>query len=324
MKILFMSQPQVLHPIYDEFCAGAPPRYEIVLYDPELPARPQFAGVEVVVEVGGAVSTPELRDLGGECDLLLWQILGTGLDEVDVKGFLRRGIRLANTPGQFSAIALAEHAFLLMLLFAKRFEASQVSIERQLFCVPFTEELAGRTLGLIGFGASARELAKRAAPFGMRILAYDVSTVPAEVQETLGIECSSDPEGLERIYRESDYVSLHVPLTAATRHMIDARALALMKPTAVIVNVARGEVVDEDALAAALEERRLFGAGLDVFGKEPVPPNHPLRNVRGVIATPHIAGVTDGTAFRRTRAALANIAQIEQGLEPDFVIRSVG
>ena len=104
--------------------------------------------------------------------------------------------------------------------------------------------------------------------------------------------------------------------------MVDARALGLMKPTAVIVNVARGDVVDENALAEALAAGRLFGAGLDVFGQEPVPPEHPLRNVRGVIATPHVAGVTGGTAFRRTRAALANIAKVEQGLEADFVIRS--
>jgi phosphoglycerate dehydrogenase-like enzyme len=321
VKILFMSQPQVLHPLYDEFCAGAPAHYDIDLYDPELPARPQFDDVDVVVEVGGAVSTPELRDLGQESNLLLWQILGTGLDDVDVEGFLRRGLRLANTPGQFSAIALAEHALFLMLLFAKRFEASQVSIDQQLLCVPFTDELAGRTLGLIGFGASARELAKRARPFEMRILAYDVSPVAAQTQKELGVECSSNAEGLERIYRESDYLSLHVPLTDASRHMVDARALGLMKPTAVIVNVARGEVVDEHALAAALDEGRILGAGLDVFGEEPVPPSHPLRNVRGVIATPHVAGVSNGTAFRRTRAALANIARIEQGLDPDFVIR---
>ena len=296
MKILFMSQPQVLHPIYDEFCAGAPESYEVVLYDTERPARPQFEGVQVVVEVGGAVSTPELRNLGAEANLLLWQILGTGLDDVDVEGFLRRGIRLANTPGQFSAIALAEHALFLMLLFAKRFQASQASIEEQLLCVPFTEELAGRTLGLIGFGASGKELAKRAAPFGMRIIACDVNPVPADVQSELGVECSSRPDGLDWVCREADYISLHVPLTPKTRHMVDARALGLMKPTAVIVNVARGEVIDEDALAEALAAGRLFGAGLDVFGQEPVPPEHPLRNVRGVIATPHLAGVTDGTA----------------------------
>ena len=317
-----MSQPQVLHPLYDEFCGGAPGHYEIELYDPALPAAPQFAGVDVVVEVGGAVSTPELRDLGGESDLLLWQILGTGLDDVDVEGFLRRGVRLANTPGQFSAIALAEHALFLMLLFAKRFPESQASVEQQLLCTPFTEELAGRTLGLVGFGASARELAKRASAFGMRILAYDIAPAPAEVQQELGVECSTDAGALEQIFRESDYVSLHVPLTSATRCLVDAAALELMKPTAVIVNVARGEVVDETALAEALAAGKLYGAGLDVFGTEPIPPDHPLRNVRGVIATPHLAGVTDGTAVRRTRAALANIARVEQGLEPDFVIRA--
>ena len=140
----------------------------------------------MVVEVGGAVSTPELRDLGAEADLLLWQILGTGLDDVDVEGFLRRGIRLANTPGQYSAVALAEHALFLMLLFAKRFQASQTSIEKQLLCVPFTEELAGRTLGLIGFGASAKELAKRATAFEMRILACDVIQCPQTCSPSSG------------------------------------------------------------------------------------------------------------------------------------------
>ncbi len=316
-----MSQPQVLHPLYDEFCAGAPPHYEVQLYDPDLPAAPQFEHIDVVVEVGGAVSTPELRDLGGSSNLLLWQILGTGLDDVDVEGFLRRGVLLANTPGQFSAIALAEHALFLMLLFAKRFAETQESVEAGLFCVPFTSELAGRTLGLVGFGASARELAKRAAAFEMRIVAYELRQVPVEEQRQLGVECFAEPDDLDRVFGESDYLSLHIPLTSATRHLVDERALRLMKPTAVIVNVARGDVIDETALATALTEGRLAGAGLDVFVHEPVPADDPLRRLSNVIATPHVAGTTDGTAFRRTRAALANIARVEQGLEPDYVIR---
>ena len=154
------------------------------------------------------------------------------------------------------------------------------------------------------------------------MLAYDVKAIPAGVQAGLRVECFSNAEAVDRIFRESDYVSLHVPLTSTTHHLVGERALALMKPTAVLVNVARGEIVDEEALATALAEGRLFGAGLDVFGTEPVSSNHPLRNVRGVIATPHVAGVTDGTAARRAGAALANIARIEQGLEPHFVIRT--
>ncbi len=317
-----MSQPQVLHPIYDEFCSAAPAHYEIGLYDPEAPAAPQFEGVDAVVEVGGAVSTPELRDLGAAGDLLLWQILGTGLDDVDVAGFLRRGIRLANTPGRFSAVALAEHALFLMLLFAKRFAATQASIEAEVLCTPFTSELAGRTLGLVGFGASARELARRARAFEMRVLAYDIEPVSAVDRLTFGIECFPEPDALDRILGEADYLSLHVPLTRATRHLVDERALGLMKPTSVIVNVARGEVIDEVALATALAEGRLFGAGLDVFATEPLPAADPLRRLPSVVATPHVAGVTDGTAIRRTRAALENIARVEQGLEPDFVVRA--
>jgi phosphoglycerate dehydrogenase-like enzyme len=319
MNILFMSQPQVLHPIFDEFCAAAPPHYRVQLFDAESPAAPQFDGVDVVVEVGGAVATPALLDLGAAQSLLLWQILGTGLDEVDVAGFLDRGIRLANTPGQFSAIALAEHALFLMLMFAKRFAESQVSLESEVLCVPFTSELAGRTLGLLGFGASARELAKRARACEMRVLAFDVLPVEHEEQEALRVTCGTDHESLKRLLVEADFVSVHVPLTNTTRGLVDGAALALMKPTAVIVNVARGGVIDEAALVDALRAGRLGGAGLDVFATEPVPPTDPLRGLgAAVVATPHVAGVTDGTAKRRAGAAIENIARVEHGHEPRF------
>jgi phosphoglycerate dehydrogenase-like enzyme len=319
MNILFLSQPAVLHPIYDEFCAAAPPHYRIRLFDSEAPADPQFDGVDVVVEVGGAVATSALLDLGAASSLLLWQILGTGLDEVDVTGFLQRGIRLANTPGQFSAIALAEHALFLMLMFAKRFAESQDSLESEVLCVPFTSELAGRTLGLLGFGASARELAKRAKACEMRILAYDVVPVPDEEQEALGVSCSTDSDSLDRLFVEADFLSVHVPLTSTTRRLVDARALALMKPSAVIVNVSRGDVIDEAALVEALRAGHPAGAGLDVFVTEPLPPTDPLRGIgRAVVATPHVAGVTDGTARRRAGAAIENIARVERGLEPLF------
>jgi phosphoglycerate dehydrogenase-like enzyme len=310
----------VLHPIYDEFCAGAPEHHQVRLYDPAAPAAPQFEGIDLVVEVGGPVATPELLDLAAAANVRLWQILGTGLDHVDVEGFVRRGIPLANTPGQFSAIALAEHALFLMLLFAKRYAETQASVELGLFCVPHTSELAGRTLGLVGFGASARELAKRAAAFEMRTLAYDIAPVALEHQRHLAVACSDAPELLDQIFREADYLSVHLPLTSTTRHLIDRRVLSTMKPTAVIINVARGEVIDEQALAQALSEGRLGGAGLDVFVTEPVRADDPLRAFPNVIATPHVAGVTDGTARRRAGAALENVSRIERGLEPLFRI----
>jgi D-3-phosphoglycerate dehydrogenase len=324
VNVLFLSQPQVLHPIYDEFRAGVPEHYEVGLFDPAAPAAPQFEGIDVVVEVGGAVATADLLDLGAAQDLLLWQILGTGLDDVDVAGFLGRGIRLANTPGQFSAVALAEHALFMMLMFAKRFAESQEAVQAGLFCVPPMTELAGRTLGLLGFGASARELAKRARAFEMRILAHELRPVSQQEQDAFGVRCRSDSESLDRLLAESDYLSVHLPLTNATRHLVDARALALMKSTAVIVNVARGEVVDEAALAEAIASRRLAGAGLDVFVTEPVRATDPLLHLgASVVATAHVAGVTDGTARRRAGAAINNILRVEQGLEPHFKVEAI-
>jgi phosphoglycerate dehydrogenase-like enzyme len=210
----------------------------------------------------------------------------------------------------------------LMLMFAKRFAATQETVGAERLCVPVTSELAGQTLGLVGFGASARELATRAHAFAMRILAYDVEPVAPEEQRARGVVCDSDTGALDRILAQADYLSVHVPLTSATRHLVNRRALRLMKPTAVIINVARGEVIDEVALAEALGEGRLYGAGLDVFATEPLPAADPLRRLANVIATPHVAGVTGGTALRRAHAALENIARVERGLEPLFAIHA--
>ena len=303
MNILFMSQPETLHPLYEEFCGSIPGSHTVTLFDQALPVRSQFDGVDVVVEVGGSVATSEHLDAGADAAVRLWQILGTGLDHVDVAGFVRRGICMANTPGQFSAIALAEHALFLMLLFAKRFAESQESLRAGELYRPLNSELHGRTLGLIGFGASGRELARRARAFGMSILAYDVVVVPMAEQVAIGVTCTDTAEGLDDILREADYLSVHAPLTSTSRHLIDARALALTRPSAVLINVARGEIVDEAALVVALRTGRLAGAGLDVFAREPLPPDDPLLTVPGVIATPHVAGVTDGTVRRRVGAA---------------------
>src|SRR4029077_4535570 len=157
------------------------------------------------------------------------------------------------TPGQFSSIALAEHALFLMLLFSKKFFESQRSVRNQVLCEPMNEELHGKTLGLLGFGASGRELALRAKVFGMRIMAIDVTDIPPSVQEQHGLAFCGKSGELPRLLAESDYLSVHMPLTPATRHMLDGAALSAMKPSAVIINVARGEIVDEAALVEALQ-----------------------------------------------------------------------
>jgi phosphoglycerate dehydrogenase-like enzyme len=210
-----------------------------------------------------------------------------------------------------------------MLACAKYVHIADQNIRSRVLCLPLTEELEGQTLGLVGLGASGRELAKRARPLGMRVLAVDAVVPADEVLEELHVEFLGGPERLYDLLAASDFVSLHVPLLASTHHLIDAGALARMKPTATLINVARGEIVDEIALLQALRSRRIRAAGLDVFASEPIDPEHPFLHLDNVIATPHIAGGTAGTSRRRGQALAENVARIAQGLPPLRVITEV-
>jgi D-3-phosphoglycerate dehydrogenase len=323
VKVLFLPIPAILHPWYDDFVRAIDGRYRVDLYDPARPIDDQLQDVGVVVDHGGSVGTREMLAAACRAEVQLWQVLGTGLDHVEVQAFLDRGMPLANTPGPFSAVALAEHALFMALYFAKNFPQSQKNIRSGVFSGPVNEELFGKTLGLIGLGASGRELATRAAAMGMRILAIDVATVPASVLEAHHVSFYGSAEDLGYLLSESDYVSIHVPLTSSTRHLIDARALELMKPSAVLINVARGEVADEGALIQALRDRRIRGAGLDTFAHEPLGADHPFFQLDNVLLTPHVAGVTTGTSWRRGQAAAENVFRVAEGREPLYLITRV-
>jgi len=323
VKVLFLGTSNLLHPWYDDVLKVAAGRWPIPLFDRSQPVAPQFEGLDVVIDQGGNHGTHELIDAACEVGVKLWQVLGTGLDHTDVTYILEKGIPLANTPGQFSSIALAEHALFLMLLFAKKFFDSQSSVRNQVLCEPMNEELHGKTLGLLGFGASGRELATRAKAMGMRIMAIDLVPIPPSVQERHGLAFCGEPGELPRLLAESDYLSVHMPLTTATRHMLDRAALSAMKPNAVVINVARGGIIDEAALVEALQAGRIRGAGLDVFPKEPVNPDHPLLRLPNVVATPHVAGVTFGTSYRRAQAVIANVERVAQGLPLLYQVTSV-
>ena len=270
------------------------------------------------------MGTRALIDAALAARVRLWQVLGTGVDHVDVAYFLEKGLALANTPGPFSAVALAEHAMFLMLYFAKRFDEHVRNLRSSVFYLPLSEELAGKTLGLVGLGASGQALAARSKAMGMRIVAVDAAEIPQKKLDELGVEVFVGPSDLKTVLEQGDYVSLHVPLTSKTRHMIDRRALAAMKPTAVLINVARGEIADEAALVEALESGGIRGAGLDVFAEEPLPADHPLLQLPNVVATPHTAGQTYGTSRRRGEACAENVERIAQGLDPLYQITEVG
>jgi len=176
-------------------------------------------------------------------------------------------------------------------------------------------ELEGKILGIIGFGASGQELARRARSFGMRIQAVDVRPIELAILAELQPEFLGTPADMDRVIQESDFISLHLHLTPETHHIMDARRIGLMKPSACILNVARGALVDETAMYEALLKGQIGGAGLDVFAQEPPDPKLPVYSLPNVVVTPHISGGTDGTARKRAAAALENLDRLAQGLD---------
>jgi glyoxylate reductase len=227
-----------------------------------------------------------------------------GVDHVDVAAASARRIPVGFTPGVLTETT-ADLAFALLLAAARRVGEA----ERWLRGGAWSEErrwepdlllgrdVHGATLGVVGLGAIGLAVARRAAGFGMRVLGW--SRRPKPEAAALGVEAVSLPELLAR----ADFVSVHVARTPETRHLIDAAALARMRPHAILVNTSRGDVVDEAALAAALRAGRLAGAGLDVFEREPLPKSSPLLGLENAVLTPHI-----GSASVATRARMAELA----------------
>jgi D-3-phosphoglycerate dehydrogenase len=251
--------------------------------------------------------------------------LGAGTDRIDVAAATRRGILVTNVP-DFCTNEQAEHTLALLLAWVRRLPYMQAAMHRGEWtarCHPGVHRLAGQTLGLVGFGASAQAVAARAAPFGLKLLAW--ARTPAKYQraaEQLGVRLVS----LEELLAESDFVSIHLPLTPETRGLLGAAQLARMKPTAALINTARGAIVDEAALVSALQTGRLAGAGLDVFDGIDVfalpgpPPDHPLLKLENVLCTPHCAGSSvESSRDSKVRGA-RNAALVLQGMSPPHIV----
>jgi D-3-phosphoglycerate dehydrogenase len=207
---------------------------------------------------------------------------------------------------------------MLLLMLARRYPvARERLLEGQMYDT-MGSELEGLSLGLVGFGASAKALAVRARAFGMHISAIDIREVgPDEIAEH-GVSWVGGPAELDDMLGSCDVVSLHLHLNDQTRHTIDERRLGLMRPGAFLINVARGELVDEAALERGLLSGRLGGAGLDVFGVEPPDVGRPIFGLPNVIALPHVAAATDGTSRKRAECVAENVDRVAHGLEPNY------
>ena len=217
--------------------------------------------------------------------------LGVGLDNIDVDGCAQRGIEVIPATGA-NASAVAEYVIgTAMVLLRGAYGSTALVAAGKWPRVPLSNgrEIAGKTLGLVGFGGIGRLAAKLAQAMGMRVVGADAMLGP---DDPAWREANVAPMTMEEVLRAADVVSLHVPLTPQTRNLIDESRLALMKPDAILINTARGGVVNESALADALKSGRIGGAALDVYDSEPLPPGSPLADAPNLILTPHIAGVT--------------------------------
>lgn len=321
LRVLFLPQPGV--PVTEgrtyRHLAAVSERHDTRAFDGTMPAAPQFDGMEVVVDMGGNASTEKI-DLASAAGVRHFQVQTNGLDHVEVEHILSKGITLSHCPGYLSADALAQNAMMFILLLAARYKTAVGNFHGGTYYNPEGAKLEGKKLVIIGYGASGLQLALRAHPFGIRISAIDVRMIPTELLDQVPLEFLGSPEDMDDVIAECDILSVHLHLHAGTRHIIDERRIGLLKPTAWVINVARGALIDEEALYNALLAGNLGGAGLDVFETEPPDSNHPVFALPNVYATPHTAGGTESTTDNRARFAADNLDRIARGEEPRGLI----
>ena len=300
------------------------PAFELDVWPEDSPPSQQ-ALLEHVVGVDGLVclitddiDTGVLEAAGAQLKVV--SQMAVGVDNVDVAACAARGIPVGNTPGVLTETT-ADMAWALMLASARRVvEAAEYVKDGQWKTWTPTQmagiDVYGSTLGIIGFGAIGQAIARRAQGFGMRVLCWNRSPRPAEAAAVGARQCDFD-----QVLSQADVVCVSIALTDDTRDLIDARAFALMKPGAILVNTARGPIVDEDALVNALQSGQIGGAGLDVTAVEPLSMDSPLLSMDNVVVLPHI-----GSASMATRGKMADmaVANLRAGLAGEPLPNSVG
>jgi glyoxylate reductase len=286
-----------------------PPQY------PEL-ARAAEGSDGIVSLLTDRIDGPLLENAS---DLFIVSNMATGFDNINIAAASKHNVLVTRTPGVLSATT-AEFTIALMFAAARHVVAGDRMVRSGDWRtwgpeVLLGRDLAGSTLGIVGMGGIGLEVARRARALGMRVVYFSHTKKP-ELERRYRIEFL----GLGELLRESDFVSLHAPLTSETRHMIDAKALGLMKSTAILVNTARGPLVDQGALYEALSEGTIGGAALDVTEPEPMPADDPLLSLRNVIVTPHIASASVATRSRMAMLAVENLLEALTGRLPKHAV----
>ena len=295
---------------------------EVRLWAEELPPSPEQLA-DLLRGCAGALTLLTDRIDGPVLDrepqLKVVSNFAVGFDNVDVPAATARGVAVCNTPGVLTETT-ADATWALLMAGARRTVEGMDYVRAGKWqtwgpLLLLGQDIHHATLGVVGFGRIGKEVAKRGRGFDMRILAYDVHRDEAAARD-LGATFVE----LDELLREADFVTLHVSLTEETRHLIDARAFGLMKPTAVLVNAARGPVVDTDALVTALRDGQIFAAALDVTDPEPLPADHPLVSLPNVTIVPHTASGTVATRDRMAELAAKNLLAALRGERPPHIV----
>lgn len=238
---------------------------------------------------------------------------GVGYDAIDVPAATARGITVAYTPGLLNE-TVADFAFALLLALARRVHVGHADMSIGLWKGVWGTDVYGKTLGLLGCGRIGQAMARRAAGFNLRLIAHDIAPQPEA--EKLGVQFVS----LDELLAQSDFLSLHAALTPDNRGLLGEAQLKKMKPSACLINTARGALIDEAALARALREGTIGGAALDAFVTEPLPQEHPLRGAPNLLLTPHLASFARETGERVSTTAAQAIVDLMGGRRPQFVV----
>ena len=317
---------------------NTPPLYRVLVSDPLSEEGLRLLEAHAQVDVRTGLSPEELARIIPPYDALIVrsgtrvtrEVLaaaenlkviaraGVGVDNIDIDAATEYGVMVVNAPTG-NIVAAAEHTIALLMALARRLPQAYVAMregrwDRKAY---MGVEVREKTLGLIGLGRVASEVARRARGLEMHVIAHD-PYVSTEYAQKLGVALVP----LEELLSRADVVSLHLPLTAETRHFMNAARFARMKPGSYLINTSRGGVVDEEALLRALDEGRLAGAALDVFSVEPLPEDHPLRRHPKVILTPHIGGSTVEAQARVARDAAEQVIAVLQGRPAPYAINA--
>jgi D-3-phosphoglycerate dehydrogenase len=268
----------------------------------------RIRGARFVINV--RARTAFTREVFRACpELKLISIWGTGTDNVDLAAARELGIRVTNTPG-VSAIAVAEHALTLMLAVARKIVQVDSQVRQGQWPRAMVSRIHGKTLGLIGTGAIGGEMARLGKAVGCRVIAWTFHSRGAIAEWV----------SFDDVFRQSDFVSVHVRQSPETVGMIRREHFEMMKPGAILINTARGAIVNEADLLEALEAGRIAGAGLDVFEKEPLPEKSPFLSLPNVVLTPHSAGITPETTEAGIAMAIDNILRFIAGAPANIVV----